>query len=160
MRRRFRSSLLALAAAALLLGQGGNPLENARVRLLGEQLACLCGCGSSIASCNMLHCHFAEPARQKLLGMVNAGMSDSDILAAFVKEYGQRVLLKPPSEGFNLLGWLMPFIAIAAGLALVWWLIQRFRRPLAPAAGAPAGGPEPDPALLAQMDKDLEDLDS
>jgi cytochrome c-type biogenesis protein CcmH len=155
MRRQLRSSLLALALAALMLGQGGTPLENPRVRRLGDQLACLCGCGSSITSCNMLHCHFSEPARKKLLSLVNAGESDSNILAAFVLEYGQQVLLKPPSEGFNLLGWLMPFIAIAAGLALVWWLIRRFRRPLAAVAG-----PEPDPALMAQIEKDLDNLDS
>ena len=59
-------------------------LENPRVRQLGDQLACLCGCGSSVTSCNMLHCHFSDPARQKLLAMVKAGMSDSAIFAAFV----------------------------------------------------------------------------
>ena len=154
MLRRLRTSLLILAAAALLLGQGGSPLENARVRRLGDQLVCLCGCGSSVTSCNMLRCEFSGPARQKLLSMVNAGASDSEILASFVREYGQRILLKPPSEGFNLLGWLMPFIAIAAGLAFMWWVVQRFRRPLAVA------GPEPDPAMLARVEKDLEDLDS
>jgi cytochrome c-type biogenesis protein CcmH/NrfF len=71
-----------------------------------------------------------------------------------VKEYGQRVLMKPPSEGFNLLGWLMPFIALAAGLALVWWLIRRFRAPLA------AAGPEPDPALMARIEKETDEMDS
>ncbi len=140
-----------------MLGQGGIPLENARVRALGEQLACLCGCGSSVTSCTMLRCHFSEPAREKLLTMVNAGMSDSQIFAAFVKDYGPRVLLKPPAEGFNLVGWVMPFIAILLGLALVWWLIQRFRRPL------PATGLAADPAALARyesrIEKDLENLD-
>lgn len=153
MLRRSRTSLLILAIAALMLAQGGSPLENARVRFLGDQLACLCGCGSSVTSCNMLQCHFSEPARQKLLSMVNAGASDSEILASFVREYGQRILLKPPSEGFNLLGWLMPFIAIAAGLAFVWWVIQRFRKPL------PVAALEPDPAMLARAEKDLENLD-
>jgi cytochrome c-type biogenesis protein CcmH len=156
--RLLRSSLLALALAAASLPQGGSPLENARVRRLGDQLACLCGCGSTITSCNMLHCHFAEPARQKLLAMVNAGESDAAILDAFVKEYGKRILLKPPAEGFNLLGWIMPFVALALGLAVVWWLIQRFRRPV-----AVAGGPELDPAALARyqerIEKDLEKLD-
>jgi cytochrome c-type biogenesis protein CcmH/NrfF len=154
MRRRLRSSLLILATATLLLGQGGIPLENARVRRLGDQLSCLCGCGSSVTSCNMLHCEFSGPAREKLLSMVNAGFSDSQILATFEREYGPRILLKPPAEGFNLLGWVMPFIGIAAGLAMVWWFIKRLRRPLAVA------GPEPDPALLARIERDLEDLDS
>jgi len=155
MLRRLKSSLLLLALAVLLLGQdGGIPLENARVRQLGRQLICLCGCGSSVTECNMLHCHFSDPARQKLLSMVNAGASDADILDAFVKEYGQQILLNPPSEGFNLLGWLMPFIAIAGGLALVWVIIKRFRRPLA------VIGPEPDPAMMARIEKDLDNLDS
>lgn len=156
--RLLRSSLLALALAAASLPQGGSPLENARVRRLGDQLACLCGCGSTITSCNMLHCHFAEPAREKLLAMVDAGESDAAILDAFVKEYGKRILLKPPAEGFNLLGWIMPFVALALGLAVVWWLIQRFRKPL-----AVAGGPDLDPAALARyqerIEKDLEKLD-
>ena len=156
--RLLRSSLLALALAAASLPQGGSPLENARVRRLGDELACLCGCGSTITSCNMLHCHFAEPAREKLLAMVNAGESDAAILEAFVKEYGKRILLKPPAEGFNLLGWVMPFLAIALGLAVVWWLIQRFRKPV-----AVAGGPDVDPAALARyqerIEKDLEKLD-
>jgi cytochrome c-type biogenesis protein CcmH/NrfF len=155
---RLRSSLLVLALAAICLAQGGNPLLNARVRLLGEQLGCQCGCGSSVTSCNMLECHFAGPARQKLLAMVNAGESDSAILDAFVKEYGPRILLKPPAEGFNLVGWLMPFAGLAAGLAFVWFVIKRFRRPI-----AVAGGPELDTATLARyqerIDKDLEKLD-
>lgn len=141
-----------VAAAALMLGQGGTPLENPRVRQIGDQLACLCGCGSSVTSCNMLHCHFSEPARQKLLTMVNAGMGDSAILASFVKDYGPQILLKPPAEGFNLLGWFMPFIAIAAGLVAVWWFIQRFHKPL-------AAGPEPDAATLARVERELETLE-
>lgn len=157
MLRRLRTSLLVFAAAALMLGQGGIPLENARVRALGEQLVCLCGCGSSVTSCNMLQCHFSEPAREKLLTMVNAGMSDAAILDAFVKENGPRVLMKPPAEGFNLVGWVMPFVALAIGLVIVWWFIRRFRKPLA------ATGPAPDSALLARyqerIDKDLDNLD-
>jgi len=155
-----RSSLLVLAAAAICWAQSAeNPLLNARVRRLGEQLQCLCGCGSSVTSCNMLDCSFSRPARQKLLAMVNAGASDSAIIGSFVKQYGPRILLKPPAEGFNLVGWLMPFAAIAMGLAFVWWVIRRFRRPL-----ALAGGPEMDPATLARyqerIDKELEKLDS
>lgn len=152
MRLRWRSSLLLLAAAALLLGDSGTPLENPRVRQLGDQLACLCGCGSSVTSCNMLHCHFSDPARQKLLTMVKAGMSDSDIFAAFAREYGPRILLKPPAEGFNLLGWVMPFVALALGLAVFWWFLQRFRKPL------PAG-PQPDADTLARVAKDLENFE-
>jgi cytochrome c-type biogenesis protein CcmH/NrfF len=156
--RRLRSSLLIVALAALCLAQGMNPLSNERVRRIGDQLLCMCGCGSSVTSCNMLHCHFSEPARQKLLQAVNSGQSDQTILASFVKEYGVQILLKPPAEGFNLVGWIMPFIALLVGLAIVWYVIRRIRRPLPVAAG-----PEIDDATLARyqdrIEKDLEKLD-
>jgi len=155
--RLLRNSLLVLVLAVLCLGQGGNPLSNEHVRRLGDQLMCLCGCGSSITSCNMLECHFSLPARQKLLSMVNAGMSDQDILDSFTKEYGPQILLKPPAEGFNLVGWVMPFVAIVVGLGVVWLVIRRFRRPVT------AAGPDLDSATLARyqerIDKDLEKLD-
>jgi cytochrome c-type biogenesis protein CcmH len=156
--RRLKSSLLILVVAALCLAQGVNPLSNARVRRLGDQLMCLCGCGATVTSCNMLGCSHSKPMREKLLAMVNAGMSDQAILDAFVQEQGLQILVRPPARGFNLLGYVMPFVGIALGLVFVWWVIKRFRRPLASAAG-----PELDDAAFAgyqaQIEKDLEKLD-
>ncbi len=156
--RRLRISLLVAVLAALSLGQGTNPLSNERVRRVGDQLLCTCGCGSSITGCNMLHCHISEPARERILAMVNAGSSDQEILDAFVKDYGVQILLKPPAEGFNLVGWIMPPIGVLIGLGIVWYVIRRFRRPLAVAAG-----PEVDDATFARyqerIEKDLEKLD-
>jgi len=155
---RLKSSLLVLVVAAVCLGQAPNPLANPRVRRLGDQLMCLCGCGATITGCNMLGCSHSKPAREKLLAMVNAGMSDSAILDSFVQEHGVEILAKPPAQGFNLLGYVVPFIGIAAGLAFVWLVIKRFRKPL-----AVAGGPEIDDAAFAsyqaQIEKDLEKLD-
>lgn len=156
--RRWKSSLLILALAVLCLAQSTTPLANERVRRLGDQLMCQCGCGSSVTGCNMLECHFAKPVRQKLLAMVTAGMTDSAILDSFVKEYGPAILMKPPARGFNLLGYVMPFIGIALGLVFVWWVIKRFRKPVA----APVG-PGLDASTLAgyqaKIEKDLEELD-
>jgi len=125
----------------------------------------------------MLGCSHSKPMREKLLAMVNGTyidpeaaarypgyrqvggwMSDAAILDAFVKEYGVQILVRPPARGFNLLGYVMPFIGIALGLVFVWWAIKRFRKPLAVAAG-----PELDDATFAayqaQIEKDLEKLD-
>lgn len=158
MKRALQSALLMIVLAAATLGQSGSPLTDPNVRRIGDMLLCLCGCGSTVTSCNMQHCHFSDPARIKIRQMVQAGMSDKEILDAFVKENGLRVLVKPPSEGFNLVGWVMPIFGVAAGLGLVWLVIRRFRRP-APAVA----GPAVDDALLAQyrdrIEKDLEKLD-
>ena len=156
--RRLKSSLLVLALAGLCLAQAPNPLANPHVRRLGDQLMCLCGCGATVTGCNMLGCSHSKPARERLLAMVNAGESDSAILATFVQENGIEILAKPPAQGFNLLGYVVPFIGIALGLAFVWLVIKRFRKPL-----AVAGGPEIDDAAFAsyqaQIEKDLEKLD-
>lgn len=156
---RLRNSLLLVALVAACLAQTGTtPLANADVRRIGEKLRCMCGsCNYTVTSCNMLHCHGAEPMREKLLAMVGQGMSEDAILGAFAAEYGRIVLMQPPSDGFNLLAWVMPFVAIVAGLAAIWWFIQRFRKPPAvPVASA-------DPAILAryqdQIEKDLSKLD-
>lgn len=161
---RWNSKLRLVAVAVLAVTAGfaqqaqENPLTNPRVRRLGDQLRCQCPCGSTVTGCNMLHCESSEPMRAKLLQMVNGGMSDAAILDTFVKQYGTQILERPPAEGFNLLGYVMPFIAILVGLAFVWWVIQRFRKPL-----AVAGGPPIDDATLeryqARIDKDLEKLD-
>jgi cytochrome c-type biogenesis protein CcmH len=152
-----RLAALALVASAIAFAQV-NPLTNPRVRRLGDQLRCQCPCGSTVTGCNMLHCESSEPMRARLLEMVNAGMSDGAILDAFAQKYGKQILEKPPAEGFNLLGYLMPFIGIALGLAFVWWIIQRFRRPLA-VAGGPAIDDETLARYQARIDKDLEKLD-
>jgi cytochrome c-type biogenesis protein CcmH len=157
---RLRNSFLLLALVAASLAQTGTtPLANADVRRIGEKLRCMCGgCNYTVTSCNMLRCHGVEPMREKLLALVEKGMKENAILDEFAKEYGRIVLMSPPSDGFNLLAWVMPFVAIAAGLAAVWWFIQRFRKPLA----VPV--PQADQATLARyqdrIEKDLAKLDS
>ena len=155
--RRLKSSLLILALAAICLAQSTNPLANERVRRVGDRLMCLCGCGATVTSCNMLGCSHAKPARARIFTMVSAGMSDAAILDTFVQENGLQILVRPPAEGFNLLGYVMPFVGIALGLVFVWFVIKRFRKP----APAPEGGPAIDDATLAgyqaQIEKDLEE---
>ncbi len=158
MKRALKSALLTVVLAAATLAQSGSPLTDPNVRRIGEMLLCLCGCGSTVTSCNMQHCHFSDPARVKIRQMVQVGMSDKEILDAFVKEDGLKVLVKPPTEGFNLVGWIMPIVGLGVGLGFVWLVIRHFRRP----APAPAG-PAIDDSLLARyqerIDRDLEKLD-
>jgi cytochrome c-type biogenesis protein CcmH len=154
---RWKSSLLFVLLAALSLAQTGNPLSNPRVRQIGLNMKCYCGCPYTVTDCDMTNCHYATPARQKIATMVNAGRTDQEIWNEFVKEHGREALLTPPTEGFFAVGWIMPFAAIAMGLGVIWWLIQKFRRPLAKPAGDVA--PEALDAYRAQIEKDLAKLE-
>jgi cytochrome c-type biogenesis protein CcmH/NrfF len=125
---RIRSVVLVIAVAVLFMGQGSNPLANPRVRRVGDNLLCLCGCYNTVTSCNMLHCHYADPAREKIAKLVAEGKSDEQIWEIFAKENGKQAVLTPPKDGFYLVNWVMPAIASGAGLVIVWAVIRRLRR--------------------------------
>ena len=158
--RQWRSSLVLFALVAASLAQtGSTPLTNADVRRVGETLRCMCGCSYTVTSCNMLNCSGAEQARAMLLDLVQKGLSDDDIRAEFVKVHGRVVLTKPPSDGFNLLGWVMPFAAAGAGLAFVFWFIARLYRRAPAVAPGPALESDELKRYREQIEKDFSELD-
>jgi cytochrome c-type biogenesis protein CcmH len=146
-----KARLLLLLLASLALAQG--PAVSPAVKRVGDQLACLCGkCNNTVATCQMLGCGYANPGKEKIDRMSAAGASDEAIIADFKEREGLKALATPPTEGFNLLSWTMPFVALFAGLGLIVWWIQHSKRPSA----APAELP---PAALSkvrsQLDKEM-----
>jgi cytochrome c-type biogenesis protein CcmH len=69
-----------------------------------------------------------------VVALAAGGYSAQEILDAFVGVYGERVLMAPPAEGFNLFGWAAPFVALGAGAIAVVALLRSWRR--APRAGS------------------------
>lgn len=138
---RRRSRLLAPLMFGAAVLHAAVPLTNERVRKLGQQLKCKCGCNASITDCNMINCHFSDPVRLKLLAMIDeGGKSDREIIDAIASEYGRDILLSPPSEGFYALGWTMPYVGLAAGAGALWLVLKSYlkKRPAPEAASAPA----------------------
>ena len=66
--------------------------------------------------------------------------------------------MAPPAEGFNLLAWLMPWIAVAIGLFAITWFVKRYHP-----KRAAESAPEVDEEMLARyrdrIDKDLAKLE-
>jgi cytochrome c-type biogenesis protein CcmH/NrfF len=128
--RKLRSSALLLILAAVCLPQTGTDLVTPEIRRVGDRLACKCGvCNNTVATCQMLQCHYTYPAREKIAEMQKAGMGDQQIVDAFVKERGIVALAAPPMQGFHLLGWVMPFVVIGIGLGAIALWMKRFRKP-------------------------------
>ena len=156
--QKLRTSILAVLLASISLGQSASQFHTEAVRRVGSKLACLCGgCKDTVATCQMLECHYSRPARERIAELLSAGKSDQEIIDEFVRKNGKQALAVPPAEGFNLLAWVMPFVAIAAGLGLIWGFIQRFRKPLE------ASNAHADTATLSryqeQIERDLKKLD-
>ncbi|MFN0105979.1 MAG: cytochrome c-type biogenesis protein CcmH [Bryobacteraceae bacterium] len=121
----------ALMMAGLCLAQTGDMVPP-EVRRVGDRLACLCGsCKNTVATCQMLGCHYTAPARTRLSEMHKAGVSDDAIVADFVKREGKKALAAPAPEGFGLLAWLAPPFVALAGIGFIAWFIRRGRKPAA-----------------------------
>lgn len=103
----------------------------------------------------MIECHYASPAREKIVQMQKAGTSDQAIVTSFVANDGNKVLAEPPNEGFNILAVATPFIALGIGLALVAWFIRRYRKPNA----VPVMSDEEVRKYQDQIDKEFSKLD-
>ena len=147
---RLRKAGYALVLAALLapgaVAQSTKALtdEAARERYRALQLRffCQCGCNYILLHCPHLVCPSAPVMRKEIISGMTAGLDDKAIVTAMVASFGTVSLSEPPYEGFNILGWWMPTLALLFGLALIFNIALAWRR-RAPAAAAPV-----DPALL------------
>ena len=89
--------------------------------------------------------------------MIAKGMTRAQIIAFYRHQYGEKVLSAPTTEGFNLLAWTMPFIALALGGGLMVVAFGRWRSP-APSDSKPGAEPASfDPELKRRLEKELEE---
>lgn len=154
-----RLMLFALAVFALVgpaLAQ--IPGQSERAKRLGKRLMCMCGCNQVLGECNHVGCSVSTAMLQKLDERIARNESDDLILQSFVQEYGQKVLSHPPSSGFGLSAWVMPFAALLVGGVVCWVFLRRWRT--RPAAAAVPGGGSVDvtPEFLEKARRDT-DLD-
>jgi cytochrome c-type biogenesis protein CcmH/NrfF len=96
-------------------------------------------------------CHFCKPARTKIYQMQQAGSNDETIVASFVKEYGQGIFRADPNSSF----WVVPYVLLALGGVLVWYVVKRLMGPKA-LRPATAGAPIDDDPVLAKYRDQIE----
>jgi len=131
-RKSFDTRALAAAAALVLaIAFVAPPREAAGARASGQEIAealtCQCGCGLTVANCNHPNCSFSVPTRERIDAMLAQGKGRAEIVAYFRKQYGEKILSAPTTQGFNLLAWTMPFIALLAGGAMIVLVMGRWR---------------------------------
>jgi cytochrome c-type biogenesis protein CcmH/NrfF len=153
--QRLRSSLLVFVIAAAALAQTASEKPNVDVRRVGARLQCQCGCKDSVATCSMLECHFSKPAKERIAQMQSVGMSDDQIVQAFVRDYGAAIYLSMP----NAFGWIVPYASVGLGLGVILLFIRKYK----PKPMTNLGTVEPEDPELAkyqeQIEQDTKNLD-
>jgi cytochrome c-type biogenesis protein CcmH len=142
--------------AVAALAQTASEKPSVDVRRVGARLQCQCGCKDSVATCSMLECHFSKPAKERIAQMQSVGMNDSQIVQAFVRDYGNGIYLAPP----NVFGWIVPYAVVGIGLLGILMVLRRYIKPRAMTELGPVE--IDDPALAKykdQIEKDLANLD-
>ena len=129
----FRRALHCAALALAVFAFSGASDPSTRFNELGHQLMCICSCGQILLECNHVGCPDSDMMRNELMAAVNRGDSDSLVQQAFVQKYGPTVLAAPTSTGFDRTAWIMPFVALLAGCALLVYIVRSWRNRPAPA---------------------------
>lgn len=120
---------------------------------LEHRIKCQCGCTLDVYTCRTTDftCQVSPSMHRDVMALAAGGYNAAEVLAAFVRVYGEQVLMSPTTEGFNLLGWIAPFLALAGGAVGVGALLKSWRRaPRTTPSGLPAA-PHPADATPEEM---------
>ena len=120
-----------------------------------HRIKCQCGCVLDVFTCRTtdFSCAVSPAMHRDVNSLIAGGYTADEILAAFERVYGERVLMAPVKEGFNWLGYLLPSVLIGAGGIALLGVMRRWGRRASPAVAGPAG-PEVDatPEEIAILD--------
>jgi cytochrome c-type biogenesis protein CcmH len=136
-----------------LAAKGPPVMNQAKRDELEHHIHCQCGCNLDVYTCRTtdFSCEVSPAMHRDVMALVAGGYSAPEIIAAFKAVYGDRVLMAPPTSGFDIAAWITPFVALLAGIALVFVVLRRLRAP----ALAPAISPviaDATPAEQARLD--------
>ena len=134
--------------------------NDAEIQAIEQKLACTCGCKLDIFTCRTTDftCTYSPALHREILALKDEGKTAREILDALVSKYGEKALMAPKPEGFNLWGYLLPGTAIgAAAVALI--AVLRRREAVAAATGRIASAPvSASPEELERLHRALEEV--
>ena len=106
-------ALAGIVVAGMVIGEDSH---EDRVQSLGVRIMCPVCQGEAIGDSPS---ETARAMMEIVEERVAAGQSDSEITAYFVSRYGDGILLDPPFSGKTLALWLLPVVALVAGIVLI-----------------------------------------
>lgn len=91
------------------------------------KLRCSCGCTLDIFTCRTTDftCTYSPALHREVVALFAEGKTSEGVIAAFVDKYGEKILMAPKPEGFNIAGYVVPGAGILAVGGIVAWIIRR-----------------------------------
>ena len=149
--------LFGLLVVSVVYAQQPTPSDD-QVNAIAKQLYCPVCENIPLDVCPTQPCaQWRELIRTKLA----AGWSEQQIKDYFVEQYGARVLGTPPPRGLNWLVYVVPPVAILAGVYILYRTLRAWKQPalVADTQPPPAGMPgETDPAqdeYIARLEEEV-----
>lgn len=134
--------------------------DDSLVKAIESGMRCTCGCNLDVFTCRTTDFTCAtSPAMHRLvLARLDSGMTAAQVIAAFQRQYGEAVLMAPPKHGFNWAAYVMPFVGLLIGFAIVALVMRGWFRaqPRVPLEGA--GEPRSDASAAAGTDDEMQRL--
>jgi cytochrome c-type biogenesis protein CcmH len=120
-----------------------------------REIRCQCGCTLDVYICRTtdFSCQVSPAMHRDIISLVEGGYSPKEIIDAFVDTYGEKALMAPKREGFNLAGYLVPFAALGAGAVALIVVLRGMQRRTAVARTIGAGIPAPSDASAEELAK-------
>ncbi len=139
--------------------------NDARIQATEQKLRCTCGCTLDVFTCRTTDftCTYSPALHREVVGLYAQGKTSDAVIAAFVDKYGEKILMAPKPEGFNLAGYVVPGIAILlVGLLVAWIIRRRVQRSTEQAqdlSRLPAGLAGGTTAEMQELEKALAEMD-
>lgn len=133
------SLVVAVLGLALVLPATGVAAQpRASLADIEDEVMCV-ECGTAL---NLSNAPVADREREFIRREIDRGKSKEEIKEALVQRLGPAVLAVPSNEGFGIVAYVVPALALVAALAGLVLLARRWRAPSRRTAPAPALDPE------------------
>ena len=120
-----KKKLFTVLLLSLFLLAGTPVMANSEtVSDISSELICQCGCIMVLSNCDHVECVSRETMTTSIEQKIAAGQSKEQIIQSLVAQYGEQVLASPPKQGFNLVAWILPFVAILGGGGVIYAMLK------------------------------------
>jgi cytochrome c-type biogenesis protein CcmH len=138
--------------------------DDAEIQAIEQRLSCSCGCTLDVFTCRTTDftCTYSPQLHREVLALRDDGKSAEEILDAFVARYGEKALMAPKPQGFNLTGYLLPGALIATAGAGLLVFIGRRRKAVSASSSEPspsAPGVQASPEELDRLRRALAEIE-